>query len=288
MISPIGGKIICLTASLPSLGSGALKNREDPKLLGTPKESSLLTSASQFYKTFPIDCSRSQVSVDMFLFSASYTDVATLSCLPRYTGGQTYFYPAFHASRSEDATKFSHEFAEVLASPSYAIECEIEETISAPFVVFQAVVLHSTSYGERRIRVVNLAVPTTSSMSEVYSSADQGAIATLLANKAAERSIHHRLEDVRDALMNKFVDVFTTYKNTMTSAGSGASAQLSIASNLSLLPLLVLALLKHVGLRARASRRTSLRPQDGDGQETARTTTESTRSIDRTYLYAGE
>ncbi|CAD6915800.1 unnamed protein product [Tilletia laevis] len=117
MISPIGGKIICLTASLPSLGSGALKNREDPKLLGTPKESSLLTSASQFYKTFPIDCSRSQVSVDMFLFSASYTDVATLSCLPRYTGGQTYFYPAFHASRSEDATKFSHEFAEVLASP---------------------------------------------------------------------------------------------------------------------------------------------------------------------------
>ncbi|CAD6892700.1 unnamed protein product, partial [Tilletia caries] len=148
---------------------------------------------------------------------------------------------------------------------SYAIECEIEETISAPFVVFQAVVLHSTSYGERRIRVVNLAVPTTSSMSEVYSSADQGAIATLLANKAAERSIHHRLEDVRDALMNKFVDVFTTYKNTMTSAGSGASAQLSIASNLSLLPLLVLALLKHVGLRARASRRTSLRPQDGDG-----------------------
>ncbi|CAD6886462.1 unnamed protein product [Tilletia caries] len=291
MISPIGGKIICLTASLPSLGSGALKNREDPKLLGTPKESSLLTSASQFYKTFPIDCSRSQVSVDMFLFSASYTDVATLSCLPRYTGGQTYFYPAFHASRSEDATKFSHEFAEVLASPvsyeavlrlratkglratafhgnffvrstdllalpavpldqSYAIECEIEETISAPFVVFQAVVLHSTSYGERRIRVVNLAVPTTSSMSEVYSSADQVAIATLLANKAVERSIHHRLEDARDALMNKLVDVFTTYKNTMTSAGSGASAQLSIASNLSLLPLLVLALLKHVGIRA--------------------------------------
>ncbi|KAK0567842.1 COPII subunit [Tilletia horrida] len=291
MISPIGGKIICLTASLPSVGPGALKNREDPKLLGTPKESTLLTSASQFYKTFPIDCSRSQVSVDMFLFSASYTDVATLSCLPRYTGGQTYFYPAFHATRSEDATKFSHEFAEVLASPisyeavlrlratkglratafhgnffvrstdllalpavpldqSYAIECEIEETITAPFVVFQSVVLHSTSYGERRIRVVNLALPTTSSMSEVYSSADQIAIATLLANKAVERSIHHRLEDARDALMNKLVDIFTTYKNTMTSAGSGASAQLSVASNLALLPLLTLALLKHVGIRA--------------------------------------
>ncbi|KAN0059837.1 COPII subunit [Thecaphora frezii] len=290
LISPLGGKIMVLTASLPSIGPGALKNREDPKLLGTSKESTLLSAASSFYKTFPIDCSRSQVSVDMFLFAPSYTDVATLSCLPRYTGGQTYFYPAFHAGRSEDAVKFSHEFAEVLASPicfeavlrlratkgiranafhgnffvrstdllalpavpmdqNYAIECEIEETINAPFVVFQSVVLHSTSYGERRIRVINLALPTTSSMSELYASADQVAIATLLADKAVERSIHARLEDARDAVFNKLVDIFSTYKSTMTSAGSGASPQLSIASNMALLPLLLLGLLKHVGIR---------------------------------------
>ncbi|EPQ25914.1 uncharacterized protein PFL1_06588 [Pseudozyma flocculosa PF-1] len=290
LISPLGGKIMVLTASLPSVGPGALKNREDAKLLGTSKESTLLSAASSFYKTFPIDCSRSQVSVDMFLFAPSYTDVATLSCLPRYTGGQTYFYPAFHAGRSEDAVKFSHEFAEVLASPicfeavlrlratkgiranafhgnffvrstdllalpavpldqNYAIECEIEETINAPFVVFQSVVLHSTSYGERRIRVINLALPTTSSMSELYASADQVSIATLLADKAVERSIHARLEDARDAVFNKLVDIFSTYKSTMTSAGSGASPQLSIANNMALLPLLLLGLLKHVGIR---------------------------------------
>lgn len=291
LVSPTGGKIMCLTASLPSVGPGALKNREDPKLLGTSKESQLLQAASTFYKTFPIDCSRSQVSVDMWLFGAAYNDVATLSCLPRYTGGQTYFYPAFHAGREEDSKKFAHEFAHVLASPicyeavlrlrmtkglratsfhgnffvrstdllalpavpldqSYAIECEIEETINQPFVVFQSVVMHSTSFGERRLRVTNLALPTTSSLSELYSSADQIAIITLLANKAVERSIHHRLEDARDALMNKLVDIFSTYKATMTSAGSGASPQLSIASNMNLLPILTLALLKHVGIRA--------------------------------------
>ncbi|SPO26388.1 Protein transport protein SEC24 [Ustilago trichophora] len=300
LISPIGGKIMVLTASLPSVGPGALKNREDPKLLGTAKESTLLGAASSFYKTFPIDCSRSQVSVDMFLFAPSYTDVATLSCLPRYTGGQTFFYPAFHAGRSEDAVKFSHEFSEVLSSPisyeavlrlratkgiratafhgnffvrstdllalpavpldqNYAIECEIEETINAPFVVFQSVVLHSTSSGERRIRVVNLALPTTSSMSEVYANADQVAIATLLADKAVERSIHSRLEDARDALFNKLVDIFSTYKSTMTSAGSGASPQLSIAHNMAQLPLLVLALLKHVGIRQSSSIPSDLR-----------------------------
>jgi protein transport protein SEC24 len=70
----------------------------------------------------------------MFLFSASYTDVASLSewtilddnnwsngwflgALPHYTSGQTYFYPAFNASRAEDAIKFAHEFAQVIGSP---------------------------------------------------------------------------------------------------------------------------------------------------------------------------
>lgn len=39
------------------------------------------------------------------------------ACLPHYTSGQTYFYPAFNAARSEDALKFAHEFGEVLAMP---------------------------------------------------------------------------------------------------------------------------------------------------------------------------
>lgn len=79
LVSNIGGKIITLSASLPSLGPGALKNRDDRKLLGTAKESTLLQPASSFYKTFAIDCSRAQVSVDMFLFSSAYTDIASLS-----------------------------------------------------------------------------------------------------------------------------------------------------------------------------------------------------------------
>lgn len=67
-----------LSASLPSVGEGALKNREDSKILGTSKESSLLQAASPFYKTFAIECSRAHVSVDMFLLSSAYQDVATL------------------------------------------------------------------------------------------------------------------------------------------------------------------------------------------------------------------
>ena len=102
--------------------------------------------------------------------------------------------------------------------------------------------------GERRIRVITLALPTTTNLSEVYASADQVAIATLLANKAVERSLSHKLEDAREALIGKAVEILSTYKGSMTAAGSGASSQLSVCENLKMLPVLVLGLLKNVSL----------------------------------------
>jgi protein transport protein SEC24 len=148
---------------------------------------------------------------------------------------------------------------------SYAIEIQIEETITAPFVVFQTAVLHTTCYGqsklhtsspspadnpwllgERRIRVITMALPVTSNLSEVFASADQVAIATLLANKAVERSLTHKLEDARDAVMGKMVEILQSYKASMTAAGAGASAQLATSENLKMLPVLVLGLLKNV------------------------------------------
>ncbi|TFK72080.1 CPII coat sec24 protein [Pluteus cervinus] len=293
LLSPIGGKIVALSSSLPTLGEGALKNREDPKILGTAKESGLLQAASSFYKFFAIKCSRAQISVDMFLFSASYQDVATLACLPHYTTGQTYYYPAFNAARSEDAQKFAREFGEVLAMPimleaimrtrvsrglrissfhgnffvqstdllampavpqdqSYTLEVQIEETITSPFVVFQTVVMHTTCFGERRLRVITLALPTTTNLSEVFASADQIALATLFANKAVERSLSHKLEDARDFTFQKLVELLVAYKNSMTSGGAGASAQLAISENMKMLPVLILGLLKNVGIRQSA------------------------------------
>ncbi|KAG6131474.1 COPII subunit [Claviceps purpurea] len=116
LIAALGGKIVVLTASLPNMGDGKLDMREDKKLLGTSKEGSLLQTGSSFYKSFAVECSKNQVSIDMFLFSSQYQDVASLSNLPRYTGGQTWFYPGWHASRPEDALKFASEFSDYLSA----------------------------------------------------------------------------------------------------------------------------------------------------------------------------
>ncbi|CCC71199.1 hypothetical protein NCAS_0G03120 [Naumovozyma castellii] len=111
-----GGKIIVVSATLPNIGVGQLKKRVEEANVGTPKESQqLLTCQDPFYKTFTIQCNKVQISIDMFLASEEYMDVATLANLGHFSGGQTHFYPGFSAQRITDATKFSMEFAKHLS-----------------------------------------------------------------------------------------------------------------------------------------------------------------------------
>ncbi|KAI9743342.1 MAG: COPII subunit [Claussenomyces sp. TS43310] len=289
LISPLGGKIVVLSASLPSIGQGKLEMREDKKLLGTSRESSLLQTANSFYKSFAVECSKNQVSIDMFLFSSQYQDVASLSNLPRYTGGQTYFYPGWNAGRSEDAIKFATEFSDYLSSEigleavlrvrattglrmstfygnffnrssdlcafpafprdqSYVVEVAIDETLTKNFVCMQAAVLHTTSNGERRIRVMTLALPTTINLADVYASADQCAITEFFSHKAVERTLSSGLEPARDALQSKIIKLLQTFKKELAGGNMGGGG-LQFPANLRGLPALFLGLIKNVGLR---------------------------------------
>jgi protein transport protein SEC24 len=299
LISPLGGKLTVIGASLPNVGHAALNPREDKSLLGTGKETSLLQPANNWYKSFAVECSKNQVSVDMFLFSSQYQDVATLSNLPRFTAGQTYFYPGWNAARQEDVVKIATEFGDYLSAeigleavlrvrattglrmsafygnffnrssdlcafPAYprdqavVIEVAIDETISKPFACLQAAVLHTTSSGQRRIRVLTLAVPTTESLASVYASADAQAITTYFAHKAVERALSSGLDAARDALQGKIIEILSTYRKELA-GGSMGGGGLQLPQNLRALPLLFLGLIKNVGLRKSAQIPSDLR-----------------------------
>lgn len=298
LISPLGGKIVVLTASLPNMGIGKLDMREDKKLLGTSKESGLLQTQNSFYKSFAVECSKNQVSIDMFLFSSQYQDVASLSNLPRYTGGQTWFYPGWNAGRSEDAIKFASEFSDFLSSEigleavlrvrattglrmstfygnffnrssdlcafpafprdqCYVVEVAIDETIQKNFVCLQAGVLYTTCNGERRIRVMTLAIPTTTNIADVYASADQCAVTTYFSHKAVERALSSGLDAARDALQTKLTELLQTFRKEL--AGGSGGGGLQFPANLRGLPILFLGLIKNVGLRKSAQIPSDLR-----------------------------
>lgn len=108
----VGGRMSVFQASLPSLGEGKLKHRENPKMLGTEQEKALLAPADEGYKKRAAEMSRVQISVDVYLFATQYTDVATLSALARHTGGEVFYYPAFSAP--VDGPRFRADLVERL------------------------------------------------------------------------------------------------------------------------------------------------------------------------------
>jgi protein transport protein SEC24 len=62
------------------------------------------------------------------------------------------------------------------------------------------------------------------------------------------------LEDAREAVSAKCIEIAGIYKTELTAAGSGASVHLQLSENLKLLPLLTLGLLKHVSTAQDARR----------------------------------
>ncbi|KAJ2377158.1 COPII subunit [Coemansia sp. RSA 2607] len=291
MLGTLGGKIVVLQASLPTIGEGKIEPRPEGKDLGTPRESELLRPQNNWYKSLAADCSRIQIAFDTVFIGQQPMDVATVSCLAHYTGGSVFHYPSFMATRKPEVERFTHEFSnhlaahvgleavlriraskglrmasyygnfflrslDLLALPnvtpnhSYAVDIEIDETITTPMVYFQTALLHTSSSGERRIRVSTLALPTTENIHTVFHHADQIAIASLMSKKAVDRAVEAKLEDARDALQYKTLEIIGAFKTECTQSSSGATTQLQIPRALQLLPFLTLASLKHTSLRS--------------------------------------
>uniref|UniRef100_A0A8C5QJD4 SEC24 homolog A, COPII coat complex component n=1 Tax=Leptobrachium leishanense TaxID=445787 RepID=A0A8C5QJD4_9ANUR len=96
LTSPTGGRITVFQTQIPSLGTGALKPREEPNQKASAKEIHNLTPATDFYKKLALDCSGQQIAVDLFLLSGRYSDLASLGCISRYSAGSVFYYRAYH------------------------------------------------------------------------------------------------------------------------------------------------------------------------------------------------
>jgi protein transport protein SEC24 len=105
---------------------------------------------------------------------------------------------------------------------------QIENAITALSVVLQtAITTHDTSW-RGLYSCHQLALPTTSSLSEIFASADRVANATPLANKAMERFLSHK--------PMRFCNAWrTSCRRVNVVTGAGASAQLDISGNLNML-----------------------------------------------------
>ena len=287
-IQHVGGKLLLFSCALPSVGDGKCKQREDARLFGTDREHSLRNPEDGWYKKMAAECSRVQVCVDLWAFGAPYTDLASLSVLPKYTGGDVHHVPGYsdavHGPRLEAELEnnltretaweavvrvrcskgfrvvafHGHFFVrstDLLGIPaadadkSYAIQIGHEETVAPPGVTYlQCALLHTTSSGERRIRVHTLAVPVVNDLNDVFRAIDGGAMAAMVAKLAIERSYNARLEECRTSCVAKVVTALKEYR-TLHPGAARAYGRLVYPDSMALLPLFSLAITKCTALR---------------------------------------
>lgn len=259
VIQNVGGKMLLFQTSLPTIGEGTLKPRENPRLLGTDKEHLLLNAEEVWYKNNAIEFSRLQISVDVFLFSNQYTDVATFSVLAKYTAGSTYFYPGFYAPR--DGDKFESELqhtltratafeavmrvratrglrianfygnffirgTDLLALPNchtdsvYAMDFAYDEpTLNASAITVQAALLYTNSAGERRIRVHTMVVPVTQSLPDMLAQTDIDCAVNISVKQAVEISLKTGMDNARQRVHQNCVEILRAAKGGQQQAG---------------------------------------------------------------------
>ncbi|KAA6414001.1 MAG: Sec23 Sec24 family [Lasallia pustulata] len=108
-LSLTGGKVVCSLSALPTWGPGRLFMRDEGKLHNIETEKKLFTTDHPGWKKTASKMVESGVGVDFFIGAAGggYMDIATIGHVSAVTGGETFFYPNFHAPR--DRLKLSKE-----------------------------------------------------------------------------------------------------------------------------------------------------------------------------------
>ncbi|KAG0229526.1 COPII coat Sec23p-Sfb3p heterodimer component [Actinomortierella wolfii] len=283
-----GGKLILFQTAMPTFGPGALKHREDSKLYGTDKERQLYAPQDDFFKKLAESCVDAGLSIDLFMFPNAYMDVATLGCLPSITGGETFFYPHFHASR--DGFKLRGTIARLVQRPFgfnalMRVRCSAGLRVAEHFgnfhmknstdlelagldsekafgvlvkhegrldekteASFQVALLYTTADGRRRVRVHNFSTPVASLLGNVFRWADMDTTINFLSKGAVAQALSRPMNEVRDALTEKCVKILSAYRKNC--ASSTAPGQLILPESFKLFPLYALAMLKSKPLRS--------------------------------------
>lgn len=113
----------------------------------------------------------------------------------------------------------------------------------------QSVLLYTTPFGQRKLRISTLTMPSTDLVSDVYRGADFGCIAAVLTREIVSNARVNGLKSARQYIVESCINMLSQYRLN-TSAKDSPSGQLILPEALQLLPLFVMCLRKSVLLRS--------------------------------------
>ncbi|MCE3050848.1 hypothetical protein HAX54_048287, partial [Datura stramonium] len=252
-----GGKLLVFQSVLPSTGIGALSAREAEgrtNVSAAEKEAhKLLQPADKTPKTMAIELAEYQVCVDVFLTTQSYVDIASISVLPRTTGGQVYYY--FPFSALADTAKLYNDLRWNITRPQ-GFEAVMRVRCSQGLQVQE----YSGNYCKRIPTDVDLpAIDCDKTIMVTLKHDDklqdgsecsfQGVVVLMsfFLHAAAGEVPTAPLSRIREQVTNLCINILHSYRKFCATVSS--SGQLVLPEALKLLPLYTLALVKSTALR---------------------------------------
>lgn len=218
------GKLIIFHSILPNYDVvGKLTNRDNSSFFCTENELSILKPQNNFYTKLASQCVENGISVNLFLTTSGYIDIATLSCLCDSTGGKLHYYPFFDAKRNAQQLGYDlkcfllrvsgndafiklrvsnglrvkniygcltsisvtdAQIAYIDSDTTIAIELEHDNDLKMNGPIScQLAILYTSISGQRRLRIHNISLNHSSDYSEIFRLLDTESLVCMLTKK---------------------------------------------------------------------------------------------------------
>ncbi|KAG6736404.1 hypothetical protein POTOM_060841 [Populus tomentosa] len=238
----------------------------------------LLQPADKTLKEMAIEFAEYQVCVDVFITTQTYVDIASISVIPKTTGGQVYYYYPFSAvsdpaklyndlrwnvtrpqgfeavmrvrcSQGIQIQEYHGNFCKRIPTDIDLAVIDCDKTIMVTLkhddklqdgteCAFQCALLYTTVYGQRRIRVANLSLPCTNNLSNLFRLADLDSQFVCFLKQAANEIPSNPSLVVQEQVTNFCINILLSYRKFCATVSS--SGQLILPEALKLLPLYTL------------------------------------------------
>lgn len=154
-----GGHVIMCQASLQNTGVGALRFRDDLRL-STQEDSSGLYSPQQapFFDAITAECLQRSIAVSVFLTPpvGVYVDLASLSIVPRRTGGEVCYIPAYDPA--VDGERLHYELSRTVVQSAvygcvFKLRCSKGLAVEAMYATWEPEVICQSTFHVSRLSV---------------------------------------------------------------------------------------------------------------------------------------
>lgn len=270
-----GGKIVCSLNSLPTIGNGNLSLKKDDATKKT------LKCDNDFYTKLGHELLRSYISLDLYITSSAFVDMASIGYAVEVTGGNLKYYP--HFSHEKDEFTLVNDMLQNISNivgyqALLKIRCSTGVLVSQYYLEssgnsdrdpmipvltkdttidallkydsklkpntemsFQAALLYSDIDGNRKVRSINCYGVVSGNIRSVFQSVNQNVAMRIMIKEVISTLGDCDFLNVRKNIDGKMVEILTQYKALI---GGSSTSQLVLPDALKTLPTYMLSFQK--------------------------------------------